>query len=55
MQICRKLLLIVRVTRRKIVASLNCNYELLISKINGFITICVRVNEINLIRVSCDI
>jgi len=42
-------------TRRKILASLNCSFQLLISKTNEFVTIWIRVTEIILIRVSNNI
>jgi hypothetical protein len=47
-----KLLETLTVTRRKLVASLNCKYQLLISKTNGFVTIWIRVSEINVPQMS---
>jgi len=42
-------------TERRILTSLNCNYQLLISKIKGLVTIWIRVIEIKVTQVPCDI
>jgi len=47
-----KLLETLTVTRREVVASLNCNYQLLISKRKGFVTFWISITESLLIGLS---